>query len=457
MRASLRPGQWLRNRVFHLILALCLLTGVLLDRLPAGEFAPAWWLLLVVAVVVAELRPVTVGRRTQHQNFTLIEGPVVVAIALNPGVWVVLGVAVGLLVAQTWRRIVPYKMMFNLALFSAATALASACAVTVSGSAGVVLGITVFTVFNELLMRVVLWLATGMRFGYVWQESDLVRLLHVAAATSVGLIAATTWEHDPALLPAFLGPLVLVQWSQEQANRRQAQGNIARALAQQATSLYGRSSRESALLILRSARELLTCAEAEIVLLGPDGALSLRDGGQPGRPDELRLDAHDLLEGWTGEVLESVRAASRDRWAGVVIGRSEPVALLAVWRHDDQDVFREMDRALLQQLADDVRHWLVTDADMSDAVSTARMRAAELGGSYERVADALGGIVRVRQQLLALPLALGDDTGARLGEELALAADAVAEFVAELVAIPEQPAAQLDVVHTGRWSATMLA
>ncbi len=457
MRASLRPGRLLHNRVLHLTLALCALTLVLLLRLPAGDLAPMWWLLLVAAVVVAELRPVTVGRRTQHQNFTLIEGPVVVAIAVNPGLWVVLGVVMGLLVAQTWRRIVPYKMAFNLALFSAATALASACAAAVSGSAGVVLGIAVFTVFNELLMRVVLWLATGMRFGYVWQESDLVRLLHVAAATSVGLIAATTWEHDPALLPAFLGPLVLVQWSQEQANRRQAQGSIARALAQQATSLYGRSSRESALLILRSARELLTCAEAEIVLLGPEGALSLRDGGQPGRPDELRLEAHDLIQGWPGEVLEQVRAVSHDRWAGVVIGRDEPVALLSVWRDDDQDVFREMDRALLQQLADDVRHWLVTDADMSDAVSAARMRAAELGGSYERVADALGGIVRVRQQLLALPLPLGDDSGARLGEELALAADAVAEFVAELVAIPEQGAVQLDVVHTGRWSATMLA
>ncbi len=439
------------NPVLPLTVSLGTAAVLITALLPAGETPLVAWLLLVAAVVVAELRPVTVGRRTQHQNFTLIEGPVVVAIALSPGSLVVLAVAMGIVLAQLHRRIVLYKLAYNLAQFSTATACAALCATVVPGSGGVVLGIAVFTFLNELLIRLVLWIATGARFGYVWQEGDVVRLLHVAAATSVGLLAATTWQHDPYLLPAFLGPIALVQWSQEQTNRRQVQGSIAQALAQQATSLYGRSSHESALLILRSARELVTCAEAEIILLGPDGALSMRDGGNRSQPDERRLDPQDLLQGWSGEVLDGVRAVSHERWAGVVIGRTEPIALLGVWRGADQDVFREMDCHLLQQLADDVRHWLAADTGVSGAVDSARLRAAEVGGSYEQVADALGCIVRVRQALLSGPV-LGEEEALRLAEELRLAADEVAEFVSDLVSVPEQATGE-DVVHTGRWTA----
>lgn len=449
--ATPRLRTRIQGRVLALTLGLSLAAVVLSVALPTDRVPLAGWLVLVVGVVVAELRPVTVVRRTQHQNFTLIEGPVVVALALAPGAVTVLGVAAGIALAQMYRRIVPFKLAFNVALFAFATSAAAVCAVIVPGAPGVLLGIVVFTTVNEVLMRVVLWLATGSRFGYAWQEGDSVRLLHVAAAISVGLLATATWEHDPHLLPAFLGPIALVQWSQEQANRRRAQGSIASALAQQAASLFGRSSRESALLILRSARELLTCDEAEIVLLGPDGAVVLRDGlDRPRSAEEERLEPQQLLEGWTGKVLEHVQVVVQDRWAGVVIGSTEPLALLAVWRGPDQDVFREMDRALLQQLADDVRLWLTVDVEMSDLVGAARMRAAELGGRYEEVAQALGGIVRVRQALLA---GVARETGAeqRLGEELHVAAEAIAVFVSDLLSVPEQVRPDDDVVHTGRW------
>lgn len=433
-------------------LSFAVVTGAVLIayRLPVAPMPILAGVAIVLAVVVAELRPVRVGRESQHQNFTLIEGPVVLVLALFPGAYGVIAVAIGIAIAQLRRRIVPFKLVFNVALFAFATAVGAWCAGQVVGVAGVVTGIAAFTLVNELLMRVVLWVATGRRFGYAYQEGDVVRLLHVAATTCVALIAVNTWQNAPELLPAFLGPVVLLQWSQEQSNRRREQSAIAQSLAQQATSLYGRSSQESAVLILRSARELLTCAEAEIVLLGVDGAMSLRDGGSTGKSPTSRLTPDELLEGWKGIVFESVQATSGDRWAGVVIGGATPVALLGVWRSGDQDVFRDIDRALLQQLADDVQTWLVPDAGMSDAVGTARIRAAELGGSYDKVADALGNIVQVRSALLA-DAALAE-IAQPMAEELRLAADGIAEFLSELIAIPEQGADE-DVVHTGRWIA----
>lgn len=449
-----RGSVTILRRVTALTLGLVAIGVALAAALPAGQLHPLAWLLLAGGVIVAELRPVTVGRGTQHQNFTLIEGPVVMALALQPGLHMVLAIALGIALAQAYRRIVPYKLVFNVSLFTVASASGAVCAHLLPGLEGVLVGILVFTAVNELCMRLILWLATGSRFGYAWQRADLVRLLHVAAVISVGLLAAATWASDPHLLPAFLGPIALLQWSQEQANRKRAQGSIARALADQATTLYGRSSMESALLILRSARELLTCARAEIVLLGPEGALLLRDA-EGSRPDDnaKRIDPATLLDGWSGTVLETVTAVTQDRWAGVVIGKTEPTALLAVWRGDDQDVFRDIDRQLLQQLADDVQRWFVADPDTSDIVASARLRAAEMGGRYEQVATALGDVVRVHQGLLA-GTAADPEAGLRLAHDLHLAAETMAGFVSDLLALPEQPQGGGDVVQTGSWRGT---
>ncbi|MCA1711742.1 MAG: hypothetical protein LC789_08965 [Actinobacteria bacterium] len=409
---------------------------------------------LLAAVTFTELRPVTVARRGQRQTFTLIEGPLVTALAMAPGRYIVLAVAAGMLLAQIVRRVTPYKALFNISQYALASGAAGLCAQAFPRVGGVVLGILTFAIINDGAVRLILRVATGQPQGYVFQGAGSAWLMHVAAVTSVALIAADTMRHDVMLLPAFVVPGLLIQYSQEQANRRRARGVVASALAAQATSLYGRSSHESAALVVRSARELLSAQIGEIVLLGNAGAISVRDSGRGRELMEGRVAATDLLTDWRGCVLETVHASAHGHWAGVVIGRTTPHALLQVTRSADQEAFRDSDLALLQELADTCQSWLDVDveADYADTVRSTRRRAAELGGAYVNVADALGAIDRVRQQLERPAAAHADRRDSYLTDELRLAEEAIAAFVSDLIAAPAQREADSDTVHTGRWA-----
>ena len=409
-------------------------------------------LALMVGVALTELRPVHVARRGQRQSFTLTEGPLVFALALSPGRFVVVAVAAGLLIAQVVRRVPPLKLVYNVTQYTLAAAVAVLCATYVPGVGGVVIGIALFSLLNDFLIRLVIRIVTGQPQGHVLQGAGSAWFLHIGAVTSVALIAADTAQHSPGLLPAFLVPALLIQLSQEQANRRQARGVIAGALAQQAATLYGRASQESASLILRSARELLITSEVEIVLLSSDGATSLRDTGAGHEHLCGRVSPEDLLTGWRGRVLELTQATVDGRWAGVVIGRETPHALLSVRRDAEAEPFCDSDRDLLQALADNVEDWLDVEAGDDDAVQVARRRAAELGGGYAQVAEALGTVHRVGKIMLGDGASPTSHRDSYLAEELRTAAAALADFVSDLIAPAPAPAAAVETVHTGQWS-----
>lgn len=402
---------------------------------------------LLLGVLLTELRPVSLARRGHRQTFTLVEGPLVAALAVAPGRYAVLAVAGGLGLAQLLRSVAPYKALFNVSQYALATAAAVWCAQSTPGVAGVVLGIAVFALVNDGAMRLVLRMATGQARPRGPAGARREWLLHLAAVTSVALIAAQTLQHAPSLLPAFLVPALLLQRSQEQASRRRARGSVTTALAEQAASLYGRSSSESAALVLRSARELLAARGAEIVLLADSGATSLTD---PGRGRELvrgTVPPADLLTGWRGRVLEAVHATAYGTSAGVVIGRRVPHALLQVTRGKEQERFGHSDLLLLQELADNVEAWLDVDAARDDAVAATRRRAVEVGGVYSVAAEALGVLDRVRYQLTTQSSPASLD----LADELRIAEESLAVFVSELITLPVQRETEVDTVQTGPW------
>ncbi|MDP9102114.1 MAG: hypothetical protein M3N21_08215 [Actinomycetota bacterium] len=411
-------------------------------------------LCLALAVAITELRPVHVGRDGERQSFTLTEGPVVAALAMGTGRAVVVGVALGVLLAQTRRRMPIYKLAFNVAQFGAAAAIANRCAQLVGGQLGVVVAIMVFALANEALVRLVLRVATGRPSdglhgpGASW-------FLHVSAATSIGLLAAHVIGNEPGLLPAFAAPVLLIVWSQEQSGRRRARTAVQRVLANQATALYGRSSEETGALLTRTAREVLAAGKVELVLL--TGGRLLRTTDDHGHIDRGHMPAHQLTEGWAAEVLAAPGSTSHDYWAGVVIGSGDsPRALLSVWRDEDQEPFHAPDLALLDTLAESAAAWLDQQPTQADRSLDLRRTVAGLGAQGAEVAEALSNIRAVRQRLESVSsMATAAPVRAALADDLRDAEESIAEFIAALVTPTqrgESASVDSEMVVTGRWA-----
>ena len=410
--------------------------------------------LLAAAVAITELRPVHVGRDGQRQSFTLTEGPVVAALAMWPGRYIVVGVALGVLLAQSRRRMPVYKMSFNVAQFGLAAAVAIRCTGLVGGQVGVVLALVLFAVVNEGLVRLVLRVATG-RPASPLHGPGVVWLLHVSAATSIGLLAAHVLGNEPGLLPAFAAPVLLIVWSQEQSGRRRARTAVQRVLANQATALYGRSSEETGALLTRTAREVLAAGKVELVLLG--GGRLLRTTDDHGQIERGQMAPHLLAEGWPAEVLAASGSTSHDAWAGVVIGTGEsPRALLSVWRDEGQEPFHAPDLAVLDTLAESAATWLDQLPAAADRTIDLRRTVAGLGPEGAHVAEALSAIRTVRQRLESVSsMASAAPVRASLASDLRDAEESIAAFVASLVTPTqrtETASAETEMVVTGRWA-----
>ncbi len=446
MTASRSPSAAVamrRARAVTLALAALAVPLALLTDPASGSWR--WIAVLAAVVTLTEMRPVHVARDGQRHSFTLTEGPLVAALALAPGRWIVLAVALGVLAAQLLRRLPHYKLAFNVAQFTAATTVATLTAQLVSGSWGVVLGVVAFTLVNDTVVRLMIALTTRQPAGRPLQDTGCGWLLHIAAVCSIALLGAHVFLDDPLSLPAFIAPAMLVMWLQEQSNKRRARATVVQALASQAAAFYGRSSEESALLLARTAREVLAATRTELVLLGAETIVVLTVDGDG--LHRSRLGHAETVTGWRGRVFESVTAAKNGTWAGAVVGRDVPRALIGVWREADQEDFRDADVALLQTLADTVGEWLTVTEQEGGSLLDLRRRVADLGDDAKGIADALGMLAQIRASL--------DATDGR--RDAALAADLkdveqrIAAFVTAMMS-EARPASQDTIVATGRWA-----
>ena len=436
-----------QRRVRALTAVLWAASLVLLAVVDGATWSLPALVVLGGVVVLTELRPVHIGRNGQRHSFTLTEGPLVAALAIAPSRQVVLVVTAGVLVAQVARGLPRYKIAFNTAQFAVATAVATVLAQVVAGSVGVMLAVSAFMLLNDGLVRLVITLTTGRPAGRPMQDAGAVWLLHIAAVISIALLGAHMYLADARLLPAFLAPALLVLWSQEQANRRRARLTVVDTLAAQATAIYGRSSEETAVLLTRTAREVLAAGRTELVLLGDDSLVVFADG--PDGVQRSRLSHTELISGWRGRVFEAVLATAEGTWAGVVVGREVPRALLSIWRDEDQESFRAQDVALLQTLADTVADWLSVPEQEDGTVLALRRRVLDFGSKGKDLADALGLLATVRHGLEATA---GGPAQVALAADLRDVETLVARFVGALVI--EQRLPQDGDVVTGQWLRT---
>lgn len=445
--ASRGPSPAVASRRATALTVALAVVAIPFALLADGDTGSLLWLAVLAAVVtVAELRPVHVARNGQRHSFTLTEGPLVAALALAPGRWIVVAIAAGVLLAQVLRRLPHYKVAFNVAQFGLATGVATVTAQTVGGSLGVALGVAAFTLVNDSVVRVVIALTTGRAAGRPLQDTGLGWLLHVAAVSSIALLGAHVFLSDAGSLPAFIAPALLVLWSQEQSNKRRARSTVVQALAAQAGALYGRSSEESALLLARTAREVLAAARTELVLLGDDSIVVLTTDATG--VHRSRLSHAELITGWRGRVFESATATASGGWAGAVVGREVPRALLGIWREEGQEEFRSADVDLLQTLSDTVGEWLSITEQEGTSLLDLRRRVADLGDDAKGMADALGMLAAIRAGLDTAEVA--PSRAASLAADLRDVENRIASFASALMA--EARCDSTDgIVATGQW------
>jgi hypothetical protein len=436
------------------------LLAVVFTVLSAPGSAPWWGIcLLVASVLVAELRPVHLGWRGERQSFTLTEGPLVVALVLVPGREVVLSIALAVLLAQATRRLPPYKALFNVAQLSAAAALAVWVVGLHHSPLMVVAAAYVFAAVNETLVHLVLWAATGGTPGASLRERLGARVLHLAAVASTALLLGHVAEHEPLLIAAFAGPATLLLRDQERRRWHQSRNAVVHELATQAASLYRRSSDETLLLVLRTARQVLAADDVELLLVDGERLVHVSDRGRGlvRRPRPTSV----LASGWAARVLASavpVAGRSEERWwAGAPVGRERPLALLRVWRDGAQEPFRTADLELLATLVETVTDWVdgstvAHDEGIAD-LHTLRRRATDLGRLGEGVIDALDALSSVRQRLSSpAPIRRTD-----IVEDVRSAERRVSDLLVDLLGDRAEESGQegqdAPRVVTGRWTA----
>lgn len=300
---------------------------------------------LAVCVAVTESRPLHVAHGRERHTFTFSEAPLVVALALGPGRLLVAGFVLGVAASQLWRRLALPKVMFNLGQYALAVACATAFAVQLDGPLGVVAGIAAFAVVNDVAVQLVLRVTAGRRVTLPLRGRAVVWFVHVAAVTSAALLVGPAVADERLLALALVAPLVLVTLSKRETTRQRTATTVAEAIAAGAVAQLPAGRAVRAALLESVARTVLAADQAELVLLGPTGAV----------PDARTRAV--IAAGETGLV------AGHE--AGVAIGpQTAPYAVLLLRREDDHEPFRGTDLDPLRLLAEHGARWLAEADDL---------------------------------------------------------------------------------------------
>jgi PAS domain S-box-containing protein len=196
------------------VVVVALVTSGGLDRLDVRAT-----LVLAIAVAVAERVELSFNFERAGVVFTLVEAAITAGLLLLPAAPVIVGAALGMVLAQVSRWISPAKVSFNASQATVATGVAAAIvALTppvdplIAGRPilGAMLGMIAYLVINVLAMTGLLTRLAGPS----GRESVIAQLPLTAATTlgttAVGVVLAALVEVRPALLPFLLVPAVAI-------------------------------------------------------------------------------------------------------------------------------------------------------------------------------------------------------------------------------------------------------
>jgi hypothetical protein len=355
--------------------------------------APTWWAVpvLIAAVAAAEVAVVNLQFGRQTWTFSLTESALGAAWVVATGTWSVLSVAVAVLIAQTVLRRPSLKKQFNVAMFSAATALGSLVATgTGGGVPGAIAGIAVFFVVNHSLVAVAVAVTSSRRLVPLLVSSAPLSALHMAGNSSIGLLAAYLGLHAPVGLLGLVVPLALLWSSYDQQTRRSQEARLFAELASGQERATGRTSDSSAMVVVTAAARLFGGADVEMILLAADGPVRFA-GDESGSPQRLRVDAEVFDEPWVMRAMgaRGISTGTEDGrpWCSALLGNPQsPQAVLIARRPLGSPPFGRSEVRLAEVLVGQADSWLSV-ADLNDKARTASKQAAVAGEAAKALGD----------------------------------------------------------------------
>ena len=445
-------------------LGVCVLTGW-------GQVS--WWAVPALALVVAaaEIAVVHLQFGRQRWTFSLTEGAIGFALVLSTGAWAVVGVGLGVAIAQVLRHQPRLKREFNVAQFVAATALGQATAGALGGDIpGACAGLAVFWIVNYGLIAVAVSVSARKPMRLLVLSSAPISAVHAAGNSSIGLLAAFLAVNAPLGLFGLIAPLALLWSSYDQQTRRAAEARLFAELARGQERETGRSSDVSAQVVVTAAARLLGGADVELVLLAADGPVRYA-GDESGVPDRRRVGAGVFDEPWVLRTLgdrgvTAGRDGARPYVCAVLGDPDAPLAVLRAQRGAEAVGFDRNELRLTQVLVGQAESWLsVADlaarsraaSDRADVADEAAKALSDLGSAtapallvlresaqrLARLAERSGGVDDIVEELHLVERAVASLLGAiALAAEPDLVQHAFAPAdPAGSTALPARPAA----------------
>jgi len=410
-------------------------------RLGYGQVA--WWGLPLLAGAVAgcEIAVVHLAFGRQRWTFSLTEAALAAAFVLDPGGWVIVAAALGIVVALAVRRQPRLKFEYNVAQFCAGTALAAATSHLVGGGVpGGIAGMGVFWLVNNLLIAHAVAVMSNQRLLRLLWESAPLSAVHSSGTSSLGVLGAWLLLHAPFGVAGLIVPLLLLWLSYDEQTSRAAEARLFAELARLQEQAAGRSTDSSALVVLTAAARLFGGADVEMVLVGADGPIRFT-GDEHGiarrRVDPEAFDSPWVLQALGAGGVRTGHVEGRPYCSAVLGDSGSPLAVLIARRPAGAAGFGRREIMLAQVLVRQAESWL----SLAE-LTASRAEALEKAEAAEGAARALGDI----GAHTAPSLAVLRETTSRLARLAATEPDQVTDIVDELHAVERAVASLLGAI-----------
>ncbi|MDQ1627809.1 MAG: hypothetical protein QOI54_1553 [Actinomycetota bacterium] len=279
--------------------------GLLDHPVPVGGAVAA----LVALAALSEVAHVRVPHGDTAEDLAFFEAVVVVAALVLPPAFVLGGAVAGPTLVWLLKRRAPVKTLFNLGMFSVATAVMLLLTHIIAGDAhesldlrvvaALLVGTGAFGVVNLLAMAAVMSVVQGENFlGWVRAEAA-VTLTMVAGNLGVAVISTAIATTDPLLLPFVWLPVLALVHSYKQSQRHAQERERGNALVRLSSALTAPGEPADLIAGLLPPLRKLFGADRAAILLTAEGPVHPGDHVVP-------LDLGDgvqgrLVLGWHGE------------------------------------------------------------------------------------------------------------------------------------------------------------
>ncbi len=444
-------------RIAGLALALVAVTVAVLQHLGLGS--TPWWsfALLVGAVAATEAAEIRFVVGSEVWILSLTEVFLAVALVINPGGWIALACAVGVMGLMAGQRQRSIKVFFNTAQFAFASAAAALTSSHFGASVlGAALAIIVFIVVNFLLVALAIQIATSRSMRNLLDLGALIGFAQSLGSASVGLLAGWLTVHAPIGLVGLLVPVGLIWYSYRAQLRQAAETRMFSELASGHEQITGPSTDTSARVIASAAHRLLS-GEVELVVLSGESPVRYSTDG--GAVECRHVEQTVLSEAWVLEALgsDSLSVGLSDRAPYLVArlgGSTSPNAVLRVVRPVSSVLFERRDQMMASILFRQADSWLAM-VELTEARDEAVARA-EMSDAASRVIGDMGAetfpaLVRLRESAVRLTrlanTATGRDGVGDIVEELHAAERAVASLLGAIAMAADSQLAADDVIE----------